>query len=47
MMHTILFMVQPARPDEFIVAYVDVETNSLVVLSGNIVEIGKKLLNPS
>jgi DNA polymerase III epsilon subunit-like protein len=40
MMHTVLFMVQPTNPDESIVAYIDLETNSLDVLSGNIVEIG-------
>ena len=40
MMHTVLFMVQPTHPDESIIAYIDLETNSLDVLSGNIVEIG-------
>ena len=40
MMHTVLFMVQPTNPDDSIVAYIDLETNSLDVMSGNIVEIG-------
>ena len=40
MIHTVLFMVQPTHPDESIIAHIDLETNSLDLLSGNIVEIG-------
>ena len=40
MMHTILFPREPARACESIVVYIDLETNSLDVLSGKIVEIG-------
>ena len=40
MMHTILFPKEPAPACECIVAYIDLETNSLSVLSGKIVEIG-------
>ena len=39
-MHTVLFCVQPAHVDESIIAYIDLETNSLDPLCGNIVEIG-------
>ena len=39
-MHTILFPREPALACESIIAYVDLETNSLDVLSGKIVEIG-------
>ena len=38
--HTILFPREPARACESIVVYIDLETNSLDVLSGKIVEIG-------
>ena len=40
MMHTILFPRKPAPTCESIIAYIDLETNSLDVLSGKIVEIG-------
>ena len=40
MMHTVLFCRQPLQSCESIVAYIDLETNSLDVLSGKIVEIG-------
>ena len=40
MMHTILFPRQPAPACESIIAYIDLETSSLNVLSGKIVEIG-------
>ena len=40
MMHAVLFPKEPARACEAIVAYIDLETNSLDVLSGKIVEIG-------
>ena len=40
MMHTILFPREPALACESIIAYIDLETNSLDVLSGKIVEIG-------
>ena len=40
MMHTILFPREPAGACEAIVAFIDLETDSLDVLSGNIVEIG-------
>ena len=39
-MHTILFPREPAGACEAIVAYIDLETDSLDVLSGNMVEIG-------
>ena len=39
-MHTILFPRKPARAWEAIVAYIDLETNSLDVLSGRILEVG-------
>ena len=40
MMHTVLFCRRPLQSCESIVAYIDLETNSLDVLSGKIVEIG-------
>ena len=40
MMHTVLFPREPASACESIIAYIDLETNSLDVLSGKIVEIG-------
>ena len=40
MMHTVLFPREPATACEPIIAYIDLETNSLDVLSGKIVEIG-------
>ena len=40
MMHTLLFARKPAESGGSIVAYIDLETNSLDVLSGKIVEIG-------
>ena len=40
MMHTVLFPREPAPACESIIAYIDLETNSLDVLSGKIVEIG-------
>ena len=40
LMHTILFPREPAKACEAVVAYIDLETNSLDVLSGKIVEIG-------
>ena len=40
MVHTILFPREPVAACEAIVAYIDLETNSLDVLSGKIVEIG-------
>ena len=40
MMHAVLFPRVPAKACEAIVAYIDLETNSLDVLSGKIVEIG-------
>ena len=40
MMHTLLFPKEPARACESIVAYIDLETNSLDVLSGRILEVG-------
>ena len=43
MLHTVLFCVEPAHVCESIVAYIDLETNSLDVLSGKIVEIGALL----
>ena len=39
-MHTVLFPREPAPVCESIIAYIDLETNSLDVLSGKIVEIG-------
>ena len=39
-MHTVLFPREPAPACESIVVYIDLETNSLDVLSGKIVEIG-------
>ena len=45
-MHTILFPREPARACEAVLAYIDLETNSLDVLSGNILEIGA-LINGS
>ena len=42
MMHTILFPREPAPACESIIAYIDLDTNSLDALSGKIVE---KLLN--
>ena len=40
MMHTVLFPREPAPACEPIIAYIDLETNCLDVLSGKIVEIG-------
>jgi DNA polymerase III epsilon subunit-like protein len=40
LMHTILFPMEPAKACEAIVAYIDLETNSLDVLSGRILEVG-------
>ena len=40
MMHTVLFPREPAGAREAIVAYIDLETNSLDVLSGRILEVG-------
>ena len=40
MMHTVLFPREPALACESIIAYIDLETNNLDVLSGKIVEIG-------
>ena len=39
-MHQILFPREPAKACEAIVAYIDLETNSLDVLSGRILEVG-------
>ena len=39
-LHTVLFCIVPARASESIIAYIDLETNSLDVLSGRIVEVG-------
>ena len=39
-MHTVLFAREPAEACEPLIAYIDLETNSLDVLSGKIVEIG-------
>ena len=39
-MHTVLFPGEPAKTCEAIVAYIDLETNSLDVLSGKILEVG-------
>ena len=38
--HAVLFHTCPAEPCDVIVAYIDLETDSLDVLSGNIIEIG-------
>ena len=40
MLHTVMFLVEPAHMCDGIVVYIDLETNSLDVLSGRIVEIG-------
>ena len=40
MMHTVLFTKKPAQACEPLIAYIDLETNSLDVLSGKILEIG-------
>ena len=40
MMHAILFPREPAKACEAIVAYIDLEANSLDVLSGRILEVG-------
>ena len=40
MMHTILFPREPAPACDAIVAYIDLETNSLDVLCGKIFEVG-------
>ena len=40
MMHTVLFPREPAQACEPLIAYIDLETNSLDVLSGNILEVG-------
>ena len=39
LLHTVLFRVEPAHIRDCIVVYMDLETNSLDVLSGKIVEI--------
>jgi hypothetical protein len=39
-LHTILFPREPARACEAVIAYIDLETNSLDVLNGKILEIG-------
>ena len=39
-MHTVLFPREPAKACDAIVAYIDLETNSLDVLSGRILEVG-------
>ena len=40
MLHTVLFRVEPTQVRDPLVVYMDLETNSLDVLSGKIVEIG-------
>ena len=40
LLHTAMFRVEPAHVCDAIVVYVDLETNSLDVLSGKVVEIG-------
>ena len=40
MLHTVLFCVEPTQVRDPLVVYMDLETNSLDVLSGKIVEIG-------
>ena len=40
MLHTVLFRVEPAHIRDSIVVYMDLETNSLDVLTGKVVEIG-------
>ena len=40
MLHTVLFCVEPAYVCDCIVVYMDLETSSLDILSGKIVEIG-------
>ena len=40
MLHTVLFRVEPTHVRDPLVVYMDLETNSLDVLSGKIVEIG-------
>ena len=40
MMHAVLFPREPAKACEAIVAYIDLEANSLDVLSGRILEVG-------
>ena len=40
LLHTVLFRVEPAHVCDAIVVYVDLETNSLDVFSGKVVEIG-------
>ena len=40
MMHTVLFAREPAQACEPLIVYLDLETNSLDVLSGKVVEIG-------
>ena len=40
MMHTVLFAREPVQACEPLIAYLDLETNSLDVLTGKIVEIG-------
>ena len=40
MMHTVLFTKKPAEDCEPLIVYIDLETNSLDVLAGKIVEIG-------
>ena len=40
MLHTVLFCVVPARASESLIAYIDLETTSLDVLCGRIVEVG-------
>ena len=38
--HTVLFRVEPTQVCDFLLVYMDLETNSLDVLSGKVVEIG-------
>ena len=40
MLHTVLFCVEPVHVCDSIVVYMDLETSSLDILSGKIVEIG-------
>ena len=40
MLHTVLFRVEPTQARDPLIVYMDLETNSLDVLSGKIVEIG-------
>ena len=40
MLHTVLFRVEPAHIRDSVIVYMDLETNSLDVLTGKVVEIG-------